>query len=311
MNYKQHFENYISTITVDKSMTTIANYGNAVRMFFEYNGFDGEISTASLLKWRTHLSADKGCSITTINLYIQHMRFFCEYLAAIEKDFEMPNFQMIAPDKRKVSRERTKEYDHILSPDEVVEILCAERPKRCNSATWPRNKAILAMFLTGSMRNTELRSIRPCDLDWENGRIRLENTKGGVPRYAQFSVTARKFVREYLQSGFRPSVARDDEPLFVTYPMGKPDAYRGFERVAMSTLVERCVKSILGEEGIRTHALRHASASFMLSNNVPIDEIQKALGHSNINTTMIYAKRFQTDSESKKSVFDVAVESCD
>ena len=84
MNYKQHFENYISTITVDKSMTTIANYGNAVRMFFEYNGFDGEISTASLLKWRTHLSADKGCSITTINLYIQHMRFFCEYLAAIE-----------------------------------------------------------------------------------------------------------------------------------------------------------------------------------------------------------------------------------
>ena len=89
--------------------------------------------------------------------------------------------------------------------------------------------------------------------------------------------------------------------------MGKPDAYKGFERVAMSTLVERCVKSILGEDGIRTHALRHASASFMLSNNVPIDEIQKALGHSNINTTMIYAKRFQTDSESKKSVFDVAV----
>ena len=38
----------------------------------------------------------------------------------------------------------------------------------------------------------------------------------------------------------------------------------------------------------RFHALRHAGASMMENNNVPIRAIQKILGHENISTTEIY-----------------------
>uniref|UniRef100_UPI003AEF4A5A tyrosine-type recombinase/integrase n=1 Tax=Phocaeicola sp. TaxID=2773926 RepID=UPI003AEF4A5A len=38
------------------------------------------------------------------------------------------------------------------------------------------------------------------------------------------------------------------------------------------------------------HLFRHTLATLMLQRGTPITEVQKILGHVNINTTMIYAK---------------------
>lgn len=75
----------------------------------------------------------------------------------------------------------------------------------------------------------------------------------------------------------------------------------------MSSLVERLVQKITGMPDIRSHALRHASASFMLTNNVPIDVVQQALGHQNISNTVIYAKRLTNTQQNVGSIFDNAV----
>lgn len=62
--------------------------------------------------------------------------------------------------------------------------------------------------------------------------------------------------------------------------------------------VDRTFSRILKENGfrhIRLHDLRHSCATLLLRNSVPLPEIQKWLGHSNIVTTQRYSHLDQND----------------
>lgn len=56
----------------------------------------------------------------------------------------------------------------------------------------------------------------------------------------------------------------------------------------------------------RFHALRHAGASMMDNNNVPIRAIQKILGHENLSTTEIYLHSFGTAEREAISTYESA-----
>ena len=300
MNIKYYADIYKKSLKADKTAATIEGYSRTLDLYMKSND---ELTTASILAWRTEIS--EKVSITSMNLYLCHLQYFCRFIKAMDRDFEMPDFSIIMPDKRKVSKAKRKPYEHVLSCEQVVELLNSYKPDRCHNDTWPRNKAILTVFLTGSMRNKELTGIRPCDLDYANGRVFLVDTKGGEERYAAFPKTAQKAVEDYLQSGYRATTLTDTDPLFVTV---KDDGtWSKFDRVVMSSLVERLVQKITGMPDIRSHALRHASASFMLTNGVPIDMVQKALGHSQLNTTTIYAQRLTNQQETVGNIFDAVV----
>lgn len=284
MNIQHYADIYKKSLKADKTATTIEGYSRTLDLYMKSND---ELTTASILAWRTEIS--EKVSITSMNLYLCHIQYFCRFIKAMDKDFEMPDFSIIMPDKRKVSKAKRKPYEHVLSCEQVVELLNSYKPDRCHNDTWPRNKAILTVFLMCSVRNSELTHIRVADIDFEKGRIRIVNAKGGEERYAAFPKMAQKAVDAYMQSGYRPTTLRDTDPLFVT--VDEDGNWKPFDRVVMSALVERLVRKITGEKDIRSHALRHASASYMLTNGAPIDIVQTALGHKNLQNTMIYAKR--------------------
>ncbi len=58
--------------------------------------------------------------------------------------------------------------------------------------------------------------------------------------------------------------------------------------------IQQYVKKISQRAGakknIHPHLIRHGTAMLLLDNGLPLDEIQKVLGHENISTTQIYAK---------------------
>ena len=298
MNIRNYAELYKAALKADKTAATIEGYSRTIDMLLDFLG-DQELTTATIMAWRTSISDN--LNVTSLSLYMSHIKYFCEFIHAMDKDFDMPDFSIICPDKRKVAKAKRKPYQHVLSCEQVVELLNAYRPKRCHEDIWPRDKAILTMYLTGSMRNSELRYIRPCDLDYTNARVFLMNTKGGEERYAAFSKAAQKAVDEYLASGYRPTTASDTDPLFGVVRDGE---WGMFDRVSMSTMIERKVKKITGMEDVRSHALRHASASFMLSKDVPIDIVRDALGHKQVSTTERYAVRLNGRDSAVLAVFD-------
>lgn len=301
MTIKDYADTWKAALKADKTAATIEGYSRTIDMFLGFLG-DQELTTASIMAWRTKLAGE--VSITSLALYCQHIMYFCKFIKAMDRDFEMPDFSIIMPDKRKVAKAKRKPYEHVMTCEQVVELLNSYRPKRCHEDIWPRDKAILTVFLTASCRNTELCNVTPADLDYTNARVRITHAKGGEERYAAFSKAAQKAVDEYLASGYRPTTASDTDPLFGVVRDGE---WGMFDRVSMSTMIERKVKKITGMEDVRSHALRHASASFMLTNGVPIDMVQKALGHSSVANTQRYAMRLTNTQESVGSIFDSAL----
>lgn len=302
MTIKDYADTWKAALKADKTAATIEGYSRTIDMFLDFLG-DQPVTTPTIMAWRTKLSGE--VSICSLNLYLSHVKYFCRFIKAMDIDFEMPDFSIIMPDKRKVAKAKRKPYEHVMSCEQVVELLNSYRPKRCHEDIWPRDKAILTVFLTASCRNTELCNVTPSDLDYTNARVRITHAKGGEERYAAFPATAQKAVKDYLASGYRPTTLTDNDPLFG---VRKEDgSWVPFERKGMSVMVERKVRKIIEESGFRSHSLRHASASFMLTNNVPIDIVQKALGHSAINNTIRYAQRLTDAQQSVGSIFDAAV----
>lgn len=302
MTIKDYADTWKAALKADKTAATIEGYSRTIDMFLDFLGGQ-PVTTPTIMAWRTKLSGEVG--LTSLNLYLSHVKYFCRFIKAMDGDFEMPDFSIIMPDKRKVAKAKRKPYEHVMTCEQVVELLNSYRPKRCHEDIWPRDKAIMTMFLCASVRNSELCGITVTDLDYTNARVRITHAKGGEERYAAFPATAQKAVKEYLDSGYRPSTLTDNDPLFG---VRKEDgSWVPFERKGMSVMVERKVRKIIEESGFRSHSLRHASASFMLTNGVPIDMVQKALGHQNLNNTVIYASRLNDVQQSVGSIFDAAV----
>ena len=299
MNIKHYADLWKAALKADKTAATIEGYSRTIDMFLDFLG-DQELTTATIMAWRTKLSGEVG--LTSLNLYLSHVKYFCRFIKAMDKDFDMPDFSIICPDKRKVAKAKRKPYEHVMTCEQVVELLNSYRPKRCHEDIWPRDKAILTVFLTASCRNTELCNVTPADLDYANARVRITHAKGGEERYAAFPKTAQKAVEDYLNSGYRPTTLTDNDPLFG---VRKEDgSWVPFERKGMSVMVERKVQKILDESGFRSHSLRHASASFMLSRDVPIDIVRDALGHKQVSTTERYAVRLNGRDSAVLAVFD-------
>ena len=299
MNVRDYADLWKAALKADKTAATIEGYSRTIDMFLDFLG-DQPVTTPTIMAWRTKLS--EKVNICSLNLYLSHVKYFCRFIKAMDRDFEMPDFSIIMPDKRKVAKAKRKPYEHVMSCEQVVELLNSYRPKRCHEDIWPRDKAILTMFLCASCRNTELCNVAPADLDYTNARVRITHAKGGEERYAAFPKTAQKAVEDYLRSGYRPSTLKDNDPLFG---VRKDDgSWVPFERKGMSVMVERKVRKIIEESGFRSHSLRHASASYLLSNNVPIDIVRDALGHKQVSTTERYAVRLNGRDSAVLSVFD-------
>lgn len=292
------FEKYDSTVemfmsncrTNECTSATMENYANIFRFYREFlveNGYE-DASAVATLKWKESLSV----SFRSLDLYLRVLKYLsdfgvdtCIYSApfVVEKMF---------PPKKQVSKEKNKEYNHVLTADDAIALMSAQRytiDGRRTPRTFIREKAIVTVFLTSGIRNIELRNLRMRNLNYGNGTIYCEVTKGGKPRYVPFTEEAQTAVNDYLNSGLRPFNLTADDFLFgVVTNSGE---WRCMERTELSEKVNGYVSGILGEEkAARSHALRHAFGSINLTSGISIEAISKILGHADISTSRIYAK---------------------
>ena len=275
------------------SKDSIDSYGRTFKMLrqsMEKNGHE-DISLEAVVEFKLNANV----KITSLALYLTHIRCLSGFAVScglVDKAFFNDT---LMPPKKKLSTERKKPYEHILTEDDALALMSCYAPaKGRRSPTWLREKAEITMLIQSGLRNSELRSLRPCDLDWENGIAYPQDTKGDKPRAVVFSVASQNAVREYLESGLRPADAGDETPLFGH--VGDDEVWCGLTRTELSHRIAYYTKAVLGEEkSCMTHAARHCYASILLENNVPMDLISETMGHSSVATTKIYAARFNVN----------------
>ena len=62
--------------------------------------------------------------------------------------------------------------------------------------------------------------------------------------------------------------------------------------VLIHNIVKRCPQIT---KKVTPHVMRHTAATIALRNGMPLEQVKEFLGHSNLNTTMIYAKVSKDD----------------
>lgn len=289
--YEKAVSEYITDMKRNElSEESVKSYSTTFRMLrdsMERNGFE-EVCMDAVWQFKSESTA----KLTSLALYLTHIRALSGR-AVSRGTVDAPFFdQAMMPPKKKLNTAKNKPYEHVLTDEDAEMLINAERPTHGRkSPMWLREKAEITLLLQSGLRNSELRSLRPCDLDWEQGVAYPQDTKGDKPRAVLFSQTAQDAVRAYLESGLRPAYVGDEDFLFGS--VGRDGKWNPMSRVELSERIKYYTKAVLGEEkSCRSHAMRHCYASVLLENDVPMEMISETMGHSSVATTKIYAARF-------------------
>ncbi len=132
------------------------------------------------------------------------------------------------------------------------------------------------LFLTGA-RVSEFVSLKVEDLFLDEQMILIEKGKGGKSRYVPVLPELAQELKTHLGS-------RQTGYIFESNRHTKFTARR----------IQQIVKETAEQAGIKKkvhpHLLRHTVATLLLERGMPLEQIQKFLGHSKIETTQIYAE---------------------
>jgi site-specific recombinase XerD len=161
-----------------------------------------------------------------------------------------------------------------LTTDECLKLLNACSP-HCPSGL--RNRALIIVLWRGGLRIKEALSLHARDID--NGVIRIRNGKGGKARTVAIDDQAQAHLSTWLECRKRLNIQGN---VFCTLK-GKSliSAY-------CRNLFKRLGRKAGIAKRVHPHGLRHTFASGLADEKIDIRVIQKALGHSSLQTTARY-----------------------
>lgn len=166
----------------------------------------------------------------------------------------------------------------VLSQPQVKRLL---RGAGAKGTSGVRDRAILELLYSSGLRVSELVSLRLCDVDPDQLRLRCRG-KGAKERLVPIGAPAMKWLAAYLALRSRQSRLARDAPLFA-----------GRSALPLTRqAVWRCVRTAARRAGITApvspHTLRHSFATHMLGRGADLRVIQELLGHARVSTTEVY-----------------------
>ena len=146
-----------------------------------------------------------------------------------------------------------------------------------------QDRIMLLCYLHLAARRTEIFQLRAEDVDMERRRISLatRKRKDGSLHYDKLPITKRLY-REL--TGYMPSVT--GHWVFPNPVSGLPYTSR------QNWIPGLCEKAGVKKFGL--HAVRHLSASILISNKVSLIDVQTILRHQNLTTTQIYVHQLDS-----------------
>lgn len=142
-----------------------------------------------------------------------------------------------------------------------------------------REKAIVEVLYSTGCRVSELVGMKISDINWNDRTVKVFG-KGKKHRIAFFNIKAMFLIKDYLNSRTDSS-----EYLFVS----DRAPHNQLHNCGVQKIIRKIAKRSGLTKPISCHIFRHTLACRLLCSGADIISIQKILGHSNINTTMIYA----------------------
>lgn len=172
----------------------------------------------------------------------------------------------------------------------VPETLGAEQVNRLLESIDPhelplgaRDRAMLELLYSSGLRVSELISLRPEQVDWDDMFLRVLG-KGQKTRYVPLGGMAATALRHYMQHARGKLIRAGNRPnvLFLSR------RGTGLTRERIRQIIKARAADIGLSENVYPHIMRHSFATHLLENGADLRVIQDMLGHADLTTTQIY-----------------------
>ena len=222
-----------------------------------------KISTECIRDYLVEYQKINGCGNVTIDNVRRNISSFFSWLE--EEDY------ILKSPMHRIHKIKTKSVVKETISDEAIEKL----RDNCENA---RDLAIIDLLYSTGIRVGELVNINISDVSFEQ-RECIVFGKGNKERRVYFDAKAKIHLQQYLKT------RTDDNPaLFVTLDAPHDRLKISGVEIRLRTLGRR-----VGVNRIHPHKFRRTMATRAIDKGMPIEQVQKILGHSQIDTTMQYA----------------------
>ncbi len=177
--------------------------------------------------------------------------------------------------KLRVPKQKT--LPDVLTVDEVHRLLDAVRT--------PHNRAFLWTVYSLGLRLQEGLALELGDIDSARMLVHVHRGKGAKDRFVPLPARTLATLREHWATHRHPRL------LFPALGRGRKDGPTASTPMAAAS-VQGAMRRVVAQLGFRKsvciHTLRHSYATHLLEAGVNLRLIQQYLGHSSLQTTMIY-----------------------
>ena len=195
---------------------------------------------------------------STINVHIHALRFFYTQILGKRIVINIPHIKTI------------KRIPYFLTQNEIIHFF--------QSIANPKHRLMITLTYGAGFRVSEIISLKVKDLSLTTGYGWVRNGKGGKDRMFIIPQT----LQTQLQKWIADNNLQDEDWLFYGYNK------QHYSDSSIRAIVEQARKAANISKPISPHFLRHSFATHLLENGYSLIEVSKLLGHSRIETTIVY-----------------------
>ena len=222
-----------------------------------------KITTEIMREYLVDYQKQRNCSKTTVDNIRRNISSFFSWLEEEDDILKSP--------MRRIHKIKTKSVVKEVISDEEVEKL------RDNCSTM-RDLAIIDLLYSTGIRVGELVRLNIADIDFES-RECIVFGKGDKERRVYFDAKTKIHLKKYIDS-------REDNNIALFVSLNAP--YNRLEISGVEIRLRQLGRR-LNLKAIHPHKFRRTMATRAIDKGMPIEQVQKILGHSQIDTTMQYA----------------------
>ena len=268
---KDYLDRFLSAKKLEGiSNKTLINYERYILKMYDSVKKDIRIIDANdIRKFLTDYQSKTNC----INSSMENIR--CS-LASFFSWLEREDYILKSPIKKIHKIKSDVKIKEIYS-DEAIE-------KLRNTCDNERDLAIIDLLISSGIRVSELVHINISDLNFDNCSCKVFG-KGNKEREVYFDAKTKLHIQEYLDSR-----TDDESALFI----GNIKPHKRLGTRAVEMMLNK-LASRVDLNNAYPHKFRRTLATKAIDKGMPIEQVQKLLGHTKIDTTLHYAQVSQSN----------------
>jgi len=246
---------------------TVYGYLRSVRQLADHSECSPDkVTEHQVRQWLLHLKIEQKRAYGTLRVAFSGIKFF--FTRTCRRDWRTLS---------ETKLQNIKSLPEVITPTQVHQIIDACTTIRMATFFW-------TVYSLG-LRIDEGLNLQIGDVDGKRMMVHIHRGKGAKDRYIPLPTSTLERLRDYWKTHRNrtfmfPADGQDhQQDSTATTPMSMTSAQGAIKRIT---------KKLNFGKKVSTHTLRHSYATHLLEAGASLKAIQKYLGHSSLQTTMVY-----------------------